>query len=163
MGNIATGKEPIDMKRMESVIHRQVLHELNKAGNSGYSVLIVIMMTLCHMSQLEDSGHETFAFLCIGDFLYSQDKDEVCSRQICSCIMQICFVLAEGQVRSSWDSKILKKQTCRLLDRRIEPVLCICTISSCMRTYCIAVYIILLLLYIDHWRAKFRTKHINAG
>jgi Zn-dependent M16 (insulinase) family peptidase len=56
LGNIATGKEAIDMKRMESVVHRQVLHELDK---------------------LEDSGHETFAFLCIGDFLYSQDKDEL--------------------------------------------------------------------------------------
>lgn len=51
LANIAEGKEAIDMKRMASVIHRQVL-----TAKEAY----------------ENKPHETLAFMAIGDVLYSQ-------------------------------------------------------------------------------------------
>ena len=56
LGNLASGKEAIDMERMKSVIHRRILEALN------------------HM---EDRPHDTFAFICIGDFLYGTDEENV--------------------------------------------------------------------------------------
>lgn len=54
LGNIASGKEEFDMERMKAQIHRSVLEEMNA---------------------VEDSPHDTLAFLSIGDFLYSTKSD----------------------------------------------------------------------------------------
>ena len=68
LGNLASGKEAIDMERMQSVIHRRVLEALN------------------HM---EDRPHDTFAFICIGDFLYGNNEQEV--NNVFRKEMIICF------------------------------------------------------------------------
>lgn len=46
----------LDMERMQMVIHRRVLDSLN---------------------HLEDNPHDTVAFICIGDFLYGDSKNDV--------------------------------------------------------------------------------------
>ena len=57
---IADGEEKVDMKRMQTVIHRHVLESL---------------------SHLENNPHETIAFMVIGDILYGNTKEDVSSFQ----------------------------------------------------------------------------------
>ncbi|XP_038073979.1 uncharacterized protein C05D11.1-like isoform X2 [Patiria miniata] len=56
LDGISSGKEPVDMERMASVLHRRILECLN------------------HM---EERPHDTFAFMGIGDFLYCDTKEEL--------------------------------------------------------------------------------------
>ncbi|XP_033118146.1 uncharacterized protein C05D11.1-like [Anneissia japonica] len=59
IGDIVSGKESIDMSRMTSVIHREILDSLNS---------------------MEERPHDTFAFICIGDFLYGNTPEELNKR-----------------------------------------------------------------------------------
>ncbi|XP_063960885.1 uncharacterized protein C05D11.1-like [Lytechinus pictus] len=59
LNNLSNGTEDIDMVRMKSVIHRRILEALNN---------------------MEDNPHETFAFMCIGDFLYDNTEEELKQR-----------------------------------------------------------------------------------
>ncbi|XP_015753163.1 PREDICTED: uncharacterized protein C05D11.1-like [Acropora digitifera] len=59
LGNIADGKEAIDMKRMSVVIHRKILETKDK---------------------FEKNPHDTFADIIIGDFLYSSKPEELQAR-----------------------------------------------------------------------------------
>ena len=59
LGNIADGKEAIDMKRMSVVIHRKILETKDK---------------------FEKNPHDTFADIIIGDFLYSSKQEEFKAR-----------------------------------------------------------------------------------
>ncbi|XP_071956159.1 uncharacterized protein C05D11.1-like [Antedon mediterranea] len=59
IGDIVSGKEAIDMTRMASVIHREILDSLNN---------------------MEERPHDTFAFICIGDFLYGNKAEELNKR-----------------------------------------------------------------------------------
>ncbi|KAJ8023724.1 hypothetical protein HOLleu_36243 [Holothuria leucospilota] len=54
LGNLANGKEAIDMNRMQNVLHRKLLDLL---------------------SRTEDRPHDTLAFICIGDFLYGNENN----------------------------------------------------------------------------------------
>lgn len=56
LGAIASGSERLDMKRMHTVIHKHILESL---------------------SHLENSPHETVAFMIIGDMLYGNTKEDV--------------------------------------------------------------------------------------
>ncbi|PSN43334.1 hypothetical protein C0J52_14179 [Blattella germanica] len=53
---IASGSEILDMKRLQTVIHRHILESL---------------------SHLENSPHETVAFMIIGDMLYGNTKEDL--------------------------------------------------------------------------------------
>lgn len=57
--NLSQKKEMIDMKRMKSIIHRQILEA---------------------MSALEDAPHSYIAFHIIGEFLYGNTLDDMTSR-----------------------------------------------------------------------------------
>ncbi|XP_072172090.1 uncharacterized protein C05D11.1-like [Diadema setosum] len=57
--NLASGTEAIDMARMQTVVHRRILEALNS---------------------MEDNPHETFAFMCIGDFLYDDTEAQLDER-----------------------------------------------------------------------------------
>ncbi|XP_064646790.1 uncharacterized protein C05D11.1-like [Lineus longissimus] len=57
--NIVDKKEEIDMKRMGNVIQRRVLESYD---------------------HLETQPHDTFAFICIGDFLYGDSKEDFSER-----------------------------------------------------------------------------------
>ena len=64
--NLSSGTEAIDMKRMGSVIHRRILEALNN---------------------MEDQPHETFAFMCIGDFLYDDSEEQVYRAHTAHCLL----------------------------------------------------------------------------
>ncbi|XP_067661811.1 uncharacterized protein C05D11.1-like [Haliotis asinina] len=53
---LGSREEKIDMKRLQSLIHRSVLESLNN---------------------VEDQPHDTMAFILIGDFLYGDNKDDL--------------------------------------------------------------------------------------
>ena len=59
LGNIADGKESIDMKRMGVVIHRKILDTKNK---------------------FENRPHDTFADIIVSDFLYSSKPEDLQAR-----------------------------------------------------------------------------------
>lgn len=59
LGNLADGKEAIDMKRMGVVIHRKILDTKDK---------------------FEDDPHDTFADALVGDFLYSIKPQDLQTR-----------------------------------------------------------------------------------
>ncbi|XP_046995924.1 uncharacterized protein C05D11.1-like isoform X1 [Schistocerca americana] len=56
LNGIARGDEKIDMRRMRAVIHRQILESL---------------------SHLENSPHDSIAFMIIGDMLYGNTKEDL--------------------------------------------------------------------------------------
>ncbi|GLH01355.1 Presequence protease, mitochondrial [Gryllus bimaculatus] len=56
LGALASGDEKLDMKRLRTVIHRQILESL---------------------SHLETSPHEGVAFMIIGDMLYGNTKEDL--------------------------------------------------------------------------------------
>ncbi|CAH1271971.1 Hypp4744 [Branchiostoma lanceolatum] len=56
---IAEGTEKLDMERMGTVVHRQILQALN---------------------HIEDQPHDTVAFHCIGDFLYGTSIEQMTER-----------------------------------------------------------------------------------
>ncbi|XP_070567442.1 uncharacterized protein C05D11.1-like isoform X2 [Ptychodera flava] len=56
LSNIANGTEAIDMKRMASIIHKQILESLNN---------------------MEERPHDTFAFIIIGDALYGDIQEDL--------------------------------------------------------------------------------------
>ncbi|XP_064616831.1 uncharacterized protein C05D11.1-like [Liolophura sinensis] len=53
---LSTREEAIDMKRMETVIHKRILEALNS---------------------VEDDPHSTLAFICIEDFLFGDTQDDL--------------------------------------------------------------------------------------
>ncbi|XP_073242896.1 uncharacterized protein C05D11.1-like [Porites lutea] len=59
LGNLAEGKEVIDMSRMDVVIHRKILDTKNN---------------------FENHAHDTFADAIVGDFLYSTKAEDLHSR-----------------------------------------------------------------------------------
>jgi hypothetical protein len=56
LGAIASGSEKLDMKRMHTIIQKHILESL---------------------SHLENSPHETVAFMIIGDMLYGNTTEDV--------------------------------------------------------------------------------------
>ena len=59
LGNLAEGKEAIDMKRLGVVVHRKILDIKNK---------------------FENHPHDTFADAIVGDFLYSTKTEDLKTR-----------------------------------------------------------------------------------
>lgn len=59
LGNLANGKEAIDMKRLRVVIHRKILDTKNR---------------------FENYPHDTFADAIVGDFLYSCKPEDLQAR-----------------------------------------------------------------------------------
>lgn len=59
LGNLANGKEAIDMKRLGVVIHRKILDTKNR---------------------FENYPHDTFADAIVGDFLYSSKPEDLQAR-----------------------------------------------------------------------------------
>ena len=59
LGNLADGKEAIDMERLGVVIHRKILDTKNR---------------------FENHPHDTFADAIVGDFLYSTKPEELHTR-----------------------------------------------------------------------------------
>lgn len=59
LGNLAIGKEPIDMNRLGVVIHRKILDTKNR---------------------FENYPHDTFADAIVGDFLYSLRPEDLQAR-----------------------------------------------------------------------------------